>query len=91
MQLLNTKQFIKERFLPKLDALRLPYNVEVVHFATDCESIGQVSDCLVCACHAHKHWLAKVESALLSAAHRMVGLAEPACPASFINFFPWMR
>ena len=52
LQLLNTKQFIKERFLPKLDALRLPYNVEVVHFATDCESIGQVWGCLLSVCHA---------------------------------------
>ncbi|KAK9812362.1 hypothetical protein WJX73_005407 [Symbiochloris irregularis] len=38
----HTKEFITKRFIPRLDALKLPYTVEVVHFATDCDSIGQM-------------------------------------------------
>ena len=42
LQMSNTKEFITARFLPKLDVLKVPYNVEVIHFATDCDSIGEV-------------------------------------------------
>lgn len=38
----HTREFITQRFIPILNALKLPYTVEVVHFATDCDSIGQV-------------------------------------------------
>lgn len=44
-QLQHTKEFIKTRFLPKLNTLKVPYDVEVVHFAIDCDSIGE----MVCA------------------------------------------
>eukprot|EP00884_Botryococcus_braunii_P019697 jgi/Botrbrau1/6410/Bobra.49_1s0027.1 len=38
----EAQSFIKELFFPRLEAAKVPYKVEIVHFATDADSIGEV-------------------------------------------------
>jgi hypothetical protein len=40
---------MNQRFIPKLEAKKVPYKVEITHFSTDADSIGEVCPCTPCA------------------------------------------